>query len=145
MTDLRRNRPKRFLKCLKTYEQYARKSFRKKTGELDLPQNPSKPAIFRSFFKGKNRDFLRISTDFWFWIFSRFWIKKNSVKTSREEKNQKTNKHKIEKILFCPKNQCFCKKIKFSEDNLSIFFLAAGFDRIFFQSKSCKDPASNIG
>jgi hypothetical protein len=43
------------------------------------------------------------------------------------------------------KKSVFFQKKNFFGDNLSIFFLAAGFDRIFFYSKMSKYPKSNIG
>ena len=65
-----------------------------------------------------------IRTDFWFWIFSDLWIKKNFRKTNREEKNPKTKKQNIEKIQFLPKISNFKKN--FFQKN--IFFRNKFFD-----------------
>ena len=43
----------------------------------------------RRFLKKLTSWYLVIRTDFWFWIFSDLWIKKNFRKTIREEKNRK--------------------------------------------------------
>ena len=61
-----------------------------------------------------------------------FLLKKNSGKTIREEKIEKT--FSLFLVFFGGFHKNFKKfqNLFFSEKNFSIFFLAAGFSRIFF-------------
>ena len=65
----------------------------------------------------------------------------NQPRGKKSENKQKKNK---KNRILSKKSVFFLKKIVFG-DNLTIFFLAAGFDRIFFYLKSCKYPKSKIG
>ena len=62
----------------------------------------------RRFLKKLTSWYLVIRTDFWFWIFSDLWIKKNFRKTIREEKNRKIY---FWKKYFFLKKRRFLKKL----------------------------------